>query len=443
VDRDDAVEYLDALDPLRMDLRLDVMEDLLGEADHPEASYDVVRVGGTNGKGSTLAFLASILREAGLRVGAYTSPHLVRFEERIAVDGDPVDGADLAAAVEAARPWIEVASTDDEPVTYFEAVTLVALHRFREADVDVALLEAGLGGRLDATNAVEDPLLTVVPSVAVDHADVLGDSVEDVAEEIADLVAWGRPLVTGASGEGLEGVLETAEARGAPTWVLDEDVTVDVTDSHLTGLDLRLEGTRRDWRALSSPLPGRHQARNAAVAVVAAEVLEREGHLDLPDEAVPRGVERTRWPGRLQLLDGEPDLLLDTAHNPAAAEAVAAFLEEQDLDPVVLFGALEDKDVEGVVEALAPQADQGVVTRPDSERAVEPKVAARHFAECGAYGMVVEALPHALETARRQAEEDGLVLVTGSHRLVGDVLELLEDETGRTLTRRRPGGETS
>lgn len=433
MDRDEAAAWLEDLDPHRVDLGLGTMEALLEEAGHPEEAYEAVRVGGTNGKGSTVAFLASILGEAGLRVGAYTSPHFHRFEERVRVEGEPIEGDALADAATAARPWVEAVSTDETPVTYFEAATLVALEAFRQADVDLALLEAGLGGRLDATNAVPDPLLAAIPSIGVDHAEHLGETEEEVAREVGDLVALGRPLVTGAQGPALDVLQGIAEERGAPTWILDEDVAVHVDEATLEGVSFHLEGTRRDWGPLRSPLAGRHQARNAAVAAVAAEVLEREGHITLPDEAVPRGLEATRWPGRLQWVDGSPPILLDTAHNPAACRALAQVLDEEGLEPVVLFGALEGKDVEGCVEALAPYADQGVVTRPRSDRAVEPKVGARHFAECGAWGMVVEALPHALETARNQAGEDGLVLVTGSHRLVGDVLGLLEEEGGQSL----------
>ncbi len=432
MDHAEALQLLDDLDPHRLELRLTAMHAMLEEIGEPQKDLTVVLVGGTNGKGSTAAFLESILLNAGYHVGTYTSPHLLRFEERIRLDGDPISPEVLAQDVTDLAPTFR-----EHGATHFEAATLLALHRFREADVDIAILEAGLGGRLDATNVVDAPACTVITNVSLDHTEHLGDTVEEIAREKAHLVKPGHALVTGATGDGLAVLLEDAEGKGAPAWVLDRDVKVHVTASDANVTRFHLDGTAHDHGILRTRLAGAHQARNATLAIVAAEVLEHEGVLEVPPEAVPAGVEATLWPGRLQRVDGDPPLLLDAAHNPAAARELARYLEDQGLRPTVLFGALEGKDVQGMVEQLAPHTDEAVVTRPSGPRGLHPREGAREFAQSGSYGLVVEDLAHALETARAQElkeveqgekEPPGLILVTGSHKLVGDVLKHLEDQ---------------
>lgn len=425
---DAPLAFLDDLDETRVRLRLEAVRRLLQALGDPQDALHVIHVGGTNGKGSVVAFLEGILREAGGSVGAYTSPHLLRVEERVRVDGDPLEGAALARAASRVQAAIDDVDDPEDPITSFEAGTALALEALRDAQVDVALLEVGMGGRLDATNIVEDPWCTVLTTVSLEHTEHLGDTLEEVAQEKTGILKPGVPLVTGARGEALDHVLRVAELQGAPTWALGRDLHVRDLETSLEGTSFRLEGMDRDHGRLETTLPGAHQAANAALACKVVEVLAHEGHLVVPVEAVRAGVAATRWPGRLQLVPGTPGLLLDGAHNPAAAEALAAFLQAQDLpDVTLLVGVLEGKDLGGIAGALAPVAGEAVATRPSSPRARHPRDVARAFSAAGVVGTVVEDLGHALDTARGQAGEDGLVVVTGSLALVADVLRHLEE----------------
>jgi dihydrofolate synthase/folylpolyglutamate synthase len=420
-----AKAYLDKLEWFGMRLRLDVMEALLREFGDFHAALKVVHVGGTNGKGSVVALAASALAAAGHKTGQYTSPHLARFEERIQVDGRPISEAEVARGVEEIAPVVDEVSRAVAPVTYFEATTLLALRHFHHQRVDACVLEVGLGGRLDATNVIPDPLVTVITNVDLEHTQVLGDTVEAIAREKGAIVKPGVPFVTGAEGEALAELLRIADENVAPTRVLGRDFrAVRVARDDFRNQTVRFEGLRRDHGEVTLPLLGAHQLGNAALAAAALEEVDAQG-VSVPVKAVQAGFANVRWPGRLQFVPGKPSILLDGAHNPAGVAALARFLEEEDLRPVALFGALSDKNWLEMVETLAPRLKAAVVTEPPSARKLEAKYPAREFARHGAVATVVPEVPFALATARTQAGPDGMVLVCGSLYLVGEALRLL------------------
>jgi len=394
--------YLAGLQPLAMRFGLERMERALEALGHPERRQPVLHVGGTNGKGSTCAMAAAALAEAGLAVGLYTSPHLVRFNERIQVRGRTIDDGALADAVDEVRracPWHEAGAEADR-LTYFEFATLAGLVHFARAGVDVAVVEVGLGGRFDATTAIA-PRVTAVARIGLDHTQLLGDTVEQIAFEKAGIFKPGVPAVVHAHQP--PGALEVLRAealrRGAPFVVAP------------AGWDGPIA------------LRGAHQRGNAGLAAAALRELARSG-VPIAEEAIARGIAAVRWPGRLEEVGG---VLLDGAHNPDGAAALAAALAA--LHPgrpvELVFGVLADKDHAGMLRALAPAARRLHLVAPVTPRA---RPAADLHAQARALGADADLHPRledALRCATRAAADGALVCVAGSLYLVGEARALL------------------
>ncbi len=397
--------YLASLQPLAMRLGLERMERALDALGHPERGLRILHVAGTNGKGSTCAMAAQALLEAGHRTGLYTSPHLVRFNERIALDGVPVDDAALnrlASAVRRACPWHDAGEGGDR-LTYFEFATLLALLHFAEAGADGVVLEVGLGGRLDATSAVT-PLACVVSRIGLDHTEMLGDTLGAIAREKAGIFKKGVPGVVAHAQppEAMSALRAEAERRGAPLTVAPASYPGPIA------------------------LAGPHQRGNAALAAAALRLLDAAG-LPVPEGAIARGIERARWPGRLETVAG---VLLDGAHNPDGAAALAAALPVlYPGRPVELvFGVLADKDHGGMLTALAPVARGLHLVEPRSPRARSTasyrELASALVERTDEHGSVEQAIACA-----RRAAGDGVVCVAGSLYLVGEARSLLVDST--------------
>jgi dihydrofolate synthase/folylpolyglutamate synthase len=398
----DPHRYLDGLQPLAMRFGLERMERALAALGHPERAYPVLHVGGTNGKGSTCAMAAAALREAGHRVGLYTSPHLVRFNERIQVDGAPISDEALARAIDAIRracPWHEAGGEEDR-LTYFEFATLAGLLHLAAERVSAAVIEVGLGGRFDATNALV-PRVAAIARIGLDHTQLLGDTVERVAFEKAGIFKAGVPAVV--HGDQPPGALETLRAeaarRGAPLTVAPADYDGEVA------------------------LRGPHQRANAALAAAALRALDAQG-VPVGAAAIARGIAGARWPGRLEEVSG---VLLDGAHNPQGAAALARALPLlRPGAPVdLVFGVLSDKDHAGMLAALRPAVRRFHLLAPASPRARPAEEVRALAASLGAEADVHRTLADALACARRAAGPDGAVCVAGSLYLVGEARALL------------------
>ena len=396
-------------------LGLERMRTLLDALGSPQRAYRIIHVAGTNGKGSTSAMIESGLRAAGYRTGLFTSPHLVEPTERIQVAGRPVSAAQFAAAFDAvhacAETLLERDRIDLHP-TYFESVLAMALVLFRDWGIEFAVLEVGLGGRLDATNVVE-PELCVITPVDFDHEAYLGKSLESIAGEKAGILKPGVPAVFAAQRPEAAGVLE---ARAAA-------LGLRVTRSFETAVSevlLDARGSKFVWDGIPMrcPLPGEHQVENARTAIAA---LESAG---APGEAIRLGIAQTCWPGRLERVAEHPEIILDGAHNPAGARALAAYLDRF-YDPLrvwMIYGAMRDKAVAELAGILFPRARHVIVTAPAQARAARPE-AIRELSDHHS----IEVAPNlrtALALAGRAAPEDA-IFITGSLFLVGEARALL------------------
>ena len=385
-----------------------------------------LHVAGTNGKGSVSAMLESALRAAGLRTGLYTSPHLIRFNERIRISGAPIPDEDLSRLLDEAEraDHAQAAEPGGRPGTFFELTTAVALKWFLEQDVQMAVLETGLGGRLDSTNVVT-PLASVLTEIGLEHTAYLGDTLAKVAAEKAGIIKPGRPVVTGRQRpEAMQVIAEKAAALGSPLLRADERVSVRRVSQDLDGQVLSIETGAGAWPQLRLPLLGDFQLANCALAVTALEWLRDDLRLPLSPEAIRTGLEKARWPGRCQVVLRDPVFLVDVAHNPDAAQALAAFLKKfRGGKPVALIcGMLSDKDAEGFFRLLRPVVDACVLVPLDSVRnmPMERLMAAARAAKLPA---AEGSLPAAVKNARRWAKKNnGIVVAAGSLYLASAVL---------------------
>jgi dihydrofolate synthase/folylpolyglutamate synthase len=410
------VEFLYRLQWHGIRLDLAPAEQLLRAAGDPHRAYRVIHVGGTNGKGSTAAMVASVLREAGYAVGLYTSPHLIDFTERIRVDGRPISRAQVVALTDELRA---VLPPDLEP-TFFEFTTVLAFLAFARARVDVAVVEVGMGGRLDATNLVQ-PLVSVITNVTADHQRYLGDTVSEIAREKAGIVKPYTPLVTAAgSPEALSVLVARAQELAAPVILVGRDVRVDGESPAA----FSYRGSSWNLPGLSCPLLGGHQMTNAATALGALEAASARG-LSVDPGAVSRGLARVRWEGRLELVKARPRIFVDGAHNPAGAEALAEFLKAERARNagrlIVVFGILADKDLSGIIERVGPLADEVVLTEPTHRRAASVEALRAAASTLSVPVRVIPSMARALEETEARLAGDDWCMVTGSLYTVGEV----------------------
>jgi len=390
---------------------------------HPEHTFKSIVIAGTNGKGSVTVMVETALRAAGHRTSRYTSPHLVRLEERFVIDGREVETdvlRDVVGSIQAViDSLIETGKLDALP-TFFECTTAAAFELFRRAGVAIAVLEVGLGGRLDATNVVT-PIATAITSIDFDHQAQLGTTLESIAWEKAGIAKPGVPMVCGRVPESAARVIrEVCESQHAPLVRASDVVQVTLRDDNET-LDVRV-GTRA-LEAIRLSLPGRHQRENAAVALaVLDEVSKRD--IPVPDAAIRQGLTEAHWPARLErfVRRGVP-ILLDAAHNPAGARALASHLQDLGWSGVtLLFGAMRDKDVDGMLAAVSHACQRVICTTAPSPRAM----AADELAEIASrYAPVIEIVPDMKDALERAIAHRAPVVAAGSIFLIGPLRDIL------------------
>jgi len=400
----DPLAYLFSLEQFGIKFGLDNITAIVERLGRPDRAYRTIHVAGTNGKGSVTAMVDAALRAAGHRSARYTSPHLVNLAERFVIAGAPVSHDELVAAAADVRTVVESLRADgtlSTQPTFFEVTTAIGFELFRRARVDVAVLEVGLGGRLDATNVVA-PIATAITSIAFDHERYLGSTLADIAAEKAGIVKPRVPVVIGELPDEARSVIDrVARERAAPVVVAD----------------------RTDVGGLAIGLRGQHQVINAAIAVRLLEVADAAG-IRVPRGAIAAGVKTPQWPGRLderRLADGR-ELLLDAAHNPAGAAALASYLNDDAIKRPLVFAAMRDKDIDGMLRALLPAIDALIVARPSTARAEEPaRIVERARAIAPSMDVVAAAsLDAALADAWSRSPR---IVVAGSIFLLGDVMQ--------------------
>lgn len=387
---------------------------LLAALGNPHSTIKTVSIAGTNGKGSTAAFLSSILSSAGYRVGLFTSPHLITFTERIQINGCEIsenDVARLAAVVLAAAP---------PQTTFFETVTALALLYFSEQGVDLAILETGMGGRFDSTNVTE-PLISIITPVSLDHCEYLGTSISAIAREKAGIIRPGRPVVCAGQDDAARMVIEEYAAAGSsPLYLAGREFTA-IWRARL----LDFWGVRESMTGLQPGLHGRHQAENAACALCATELLADHGFVADP-AACRIGVSRASWPGRMELFEGTPSIMLDGAHNPGGSHVLADSLPDIPHKRLIMvFGVMKDKDVASILAPLLPRASHLFAVAPSLDRALPADELAVIVRDRGVPCTIAGTVHDGVEMAVSFAAPDDLVLVCGSLFTVGEARAFL------------------
>lgn len=415
----EAIAYLESLAPFGWKLDLARIERLCELAGHPERRFRSVLVGGSAGKGSTCTFLASILRAAGLRVGTAPKPHLHTHRERVQVNGELISEAQFARLMAQIIPLAEQVTQEEGSPTVFEVITLLAFLHFAESEVDFAVVEVGLGGRLDATNVLT-PELSVITMIGLDHTDRLGDTVEQIAFEKAGIIKPGGRILTGATGPAWRVIADITRERGAAFRSLGHEV-------HAENIQVARDGTRFDlrtsegaWSDLRLALVGEHQAINAAIAAGAALWLRAEGLVSFGEEALRTGLAQAWIAGRLQVLQSQPLVLADAAHSPDRARALARAVETLYLPKpevgrlILVIGCSQGHDPETVVRELAPLASEVIATRSSHPAAVPAAEIAAAAEAIGISARIVEPVADAVSQAVAQAGSEDIILITGS-----------------------------
>ncbi len=417
----ESLDYLYGLQRFGIKLGLDNIRGLLDVLEHPERAFGVVHVAGTNGKGSVSACLAKILQQAGYRVGLYTSPHLHSFTERIRVNGIPIDEERVGSLTAEIRE-----AADGIPATFFEFTTALALLYFKLQAVDFAILETGMGGRLDATNAVT-PLLSLITPVSMDHVEHLGDTLPTIAAEKAGIIKAGVPVVVGRQEDAaLQVILAQADRLGAPAWAAGRDYRLQVQGERFS-----LETDAVSLQDLEPGLSGAHQVDNLGQAVAGAIWLRSLG-LDIPDAALCEGVRQVRWPGRLEWWGDEGVILLDGAHNGSGAKVLADYLAPQAAGRIRwVAGVKGGRKVSDILAALLPLVSAVYCASPSVEEAVPAEDLARAVAQSGVPSSAYTSPHLAMEAALKDWQPGEIVLVAGSLFLVAAIRDYLIQREGR------------
>ncbi len=435
----EALSWIHGLSRFGIKPGLERMEAMLGLLGNPHRLVKYVHIAGTNGKGSTAAILAAVLSAGGYRIGLYTSPYLLSFTNRMAINGCDIKKTELSDLVDLIRPVVEEVSSDQRygQPTEFEVVTVLALTYFASLKVDLVVLEVGLGGRLDATNVVT-PLLSIITNIDLEHTEVLGDTLEEIAFEKAGIIKEGVPILTASEDPIVLSVIKNkADENNAELYSLffsfQNGYQADKANKPVIngfaissqGQSFSYNGFNTSYQDLFIPLRGRYQVYNAATALAALELIAGQG-FKVDEKVIRKGLAEVIWPGRLELLNDNPLLVMDGAHNPAAMQKMAQAIPEYfNFERLILvFGIMADKDAVAMMSAILPLAEKVYFTRASIPRAADPNqlhaIALNRFQLNRDLIEVEEDIGNALDKALKYASPNDLVLVTGSFYTVSD-----------------------
>jgi dihydrofolate synthase/folylpolyglutamate synthase len=416
----ETISYLFSLQKYGIKFGLSTTANLLKAFGNPHKGQRYIHIAGTNGKGSVACMLAAILRQSGLKVGLYTSPHLVRFTERFQINGEEISREEATALAQEVRK----ATVSEEPPTFFEATTAMAFLYFARQATDVAIMEVGMGGRLDATNVI-DPLVAVITNISLEHQAFLGHRLLDIAGEKAGIIKPGVGVVTGATQPSVIALLQSkCEENRCGLWRVGKEFRY-----RLTGSGLNYHGEGLKLRGLQLGLKGRFQAKNAAAAIGVIELLQKKG-FNISTHAIAEGLKGCRWPGRVQVMGTAPLIIVDGAHNPGAmltlADAIRSGFKYERL--LLVIGVMADKAIRDILREIVPLSDHVIYTRPAYYRAAAPEILQALGSDLGAPGEIVPLLPQAIERAKALARPRDLVLISGSLFTVGEALTYFDPD---------------
>lgn len=423
----DALDIIEGLSRFGSRLGLERIKKLLLELDNPQDKIPVVHIGGTNGKGSVSRMISSVFIKSGYRVGLYTSPHLHSVRERIQIDNELIDKDSFVKILNDILPFIEDLTNKDSDfyLTQFEILTAMAFLYFYKSKVDVIVLEVGLGGRLDATNVVNNPLVSIITNVDWDHMDRLGNTLSLIGREKAGIIKEGVPVVTGASGEGLDIIVDTARTLNAPIYILGRDFFVDWYVLSQVGTEIGFRNERRKDEFFSS-LKGIYQVDNMAVSLMALELLRDK--FSISEENIVDGFKDAFWPGRIEIISKNPTILLDGAHNKGGAEKLSKSISLLfNLKPTLIVGMLKDKDAYGMISSMIPYVKNNiVVTAPKTNRALDPAILGRVVEELGGKSIITPDLKESVKVGLDLEKE--FICIMGSLYTVAEAREFLLGE---------------
>lgn len=411
----DAISYLYDLQWHGIKLGLSNIIRIMELLGNPQDDLKTIHIGGTNGKGSTASIIASILRSSGYRVGLYTSPHLIDFRERIRIDGVNIDEKDVADLAKEIR---EIAGETQLKPTFFEFTTAMAFYYFSKMKVDLAVIEVGMGGRFDATNVIA-PLASVITNVDLDHQEYLGNTISDIALEKAGIIKKGVPIVSASDNKAALSVIsDRCREAGSRLYLYGREYC---TEGYYPE-DFRYCGIEEGYSSLASPLLGDHQMLNVSCALATVELLMKYG-IDIHEDGIREGLRLARWEGRLEVIQKDPLLILDGAHNRSGAAALAQYLSSTKAKSrrlILIIGIMKDKDIGAILSHLIPISDEVIITRPDYHRAAGSEQIIRHISSYPVSTRVEEGVPASIDLAKSLAGLNDIICVTGSLFTVGE-----------------------
>ena len=430
-----ALDYIYDLTKYGIKLGLKNINHLLYLLDEPHKKLKIIHVAGTNGKGSTSSLISSILQSDGYKVGLYTSPHLIDFTERIKINHKPINRKKVCELLERIKPSIEkVANTPSygHP-TFFEVITSMAFLYFFEEQVDFLVLEAGLGGRLDATNVCE-PLISVITHVDYDHMDKLGNSLEEITREKGGIIKPGGIVISSKQyDKAYKEIKKIADEKNSLIYSVGREINYKIVKSDIKGVVFDLKGIYHDYKNLHTPLLGRHQADNAATAITTVEALKIK-EINISEKTIRDGLKKVKWIGRLEIIQNNPTLVLDGAHNPSGVKVVRDALKEifSYHRLILVLAIFADKNYKKMIQILAPNADLIIATKAKNPRAASPQIIAKEAAQYIGQDKIVvtEDIPQAINCALSNSKEDDLICLTGSLYTVGEAKRYF-NSTGR------------
>lgn len=418
----EALQYIHSPKYNKMELGLDQIRMLMATLGNPQEKLRCIHIAGTNGKGSVASYLSHILMEAGYKTGLFTSPFIERFNERIKVNGEDISDDDLAKITEKIKGKIE---ENEIPTTEFEIMTAIAFEYFYEQNCDIVVLEVGLGGRLDSTNVIEEPLLSVITSISQDHQAFLGTTLSEIAREKAGIIKENRPLLLYSQEKETEdAIFEIAKLKKSSVHQPDFS-KIRTSQSDLSGQVFDY----KDYDRLKIKLLGAHQLKNATMAIEAVHLL-KDIELEITEEAVRSGLEKTVWPGRFEILKKDPVFIIDGAHNIDSVQALLDNLTKYFPKKKVIgiVGMLKDKDIDSIINMITPIISQFITVTPISPRAIQASDLARQIQEKNAQAKASQSYKEAIAMAMEEAEEGDIICSFGSLYYIGEIRKIIGNE---------------